>query len=78
MDKGVLTSKSRDKSEDRSIHIEIQKMDGDWSTDMGLQWKGWRQEYTHRGSKKRVETRVLTLRYRDKGGERSTHIKIQR
>ena len=36
-----------------------------------------RQEYSHRGTKTRVETGVLTSGYRDKSGEWSSYIEVQ-
>ena len=65
METGVLTSRYRDMSRDRSTYIKIQT-------------KRWRQEFLHRGAKIWVQTGVFTLSYRDKGGDRSTHIEVQR
>ena len=64
METKILKSRYRDKSVDRSAHIEIQILE-------------WRHEYSQRGSQIRVETGVLTLRYRDKSGDRSTHMEVQ-
>ena len=40
--------------------------------------KGLSQEYSLHDTEIRVERGVLKSRLRDKGGDRSTHIKIQR
>ena len=60
---GVLTSRFRDKGENRSTYIEIQRKRG-------------KQEYSHSDTEKTVETGVHTSRYKKKGNI-STHIEIQ-